>query len=103
MRDEENLVVGILEERLDHFHEFLSKLEEYPPTVIAFAMRIELVALLREIETCGACTRAEMVVFLKDLEGETLSERNVVQRGDLRVYLCEAGSKQFLHLYDFPE
>jgi hypothetical protein len=72
MSAESIAVIGILEECLDQLDEYLSTLQEYPPTVLAYALRIQLVAMLRELNARGACTRGETVTFLKDLEREVL-------------------------------
>ena len=65
-------VGGVLEECLDRLNDSIAALEEYPHTVLAFALRIQLAALLRALNDQGVCTPQETAEFLKDLEREVL-------------------------------
>src|SRR5882762_6370188 len=63
---------GTVEECLDELNDFVATLGNYPPTVLAVAMRVHLESLLRALLERGQCTRQEIREFVKDLEREAL-------------------------------
>ena len=67
MRDE-----GTVEECLDELGERLPRLERYPLSVLAIALRVHLQALLQVMLINELCTQAEVRAFLKELEREAL-------------------------------
>jgi hypothetical protein len=67
MRDE-----GTVEECLDELGERLARLDRYPLSVLAVALRVHLQALLQVMLVSELCTQAEIRAFLKELEREAL-------------------------------
>jgi hypothetical protein len=61
-----------LEECLDEITDFVVSLARYPPAVIAVALRVHLETLLQTLLENGACTRAEVRDFLRELERAAL-------------------------------
>jgi hypothetical protein len=61
-----------LEECLDELNDCVATLDRFPPTVLAFALRTHLAALLQALLAHGECTRPEVVMFVNDLETEAL-------------------------------
>ena len=63
---------GMFEECADDLNDFINTLEQYPHTVLAFALRAHLSALLQALVAHGQWTHAELTSFLNDMEHETL-------------------------------
>jgi hypothetical protein len=61
-----------LEACLDELGNALRALEDYPPTVVAVALRVHLEALLQALLESQVCSRAEVRAYLKELEHEAL-------------------------------
>jgi hypothetical protein len=61
-----------LEACLDELGNTLRALEDYPPTVVAVALRVHLEALLQALLESQVCSRAEVRAYLKELEHEAL-------------------------------
>jgi ribosomal protein S16 len=61
-----------LEECLDDITDFVESLGRYPPVVLAVALRVHLETLLQTLLEGGACTRAEVRDFLRELERAAL-------------------------------
>ncbi len=63
---------GTFEECADELNDFINTLERYPHTLLAFALRVQLSALLQILLVHDLWTRAEAATFLQDMEHETL-------------------------------
>ncbi len=63
---------GTIEECVDDIDEFVATLAKYPETVLAFALRVHLGALLRALTERGVFTREQVTEFVRDLARETL-------------------------------
>lgn len=61
-----------MEECLDELGEALRSFDHVPPTLLAVALRVHLEALLQALLDGRICTRAEVRVFIKELEREAL-------------------------------
>ena len=61
----------VVEECVDELGEALRGLD-YPPTVIAVALRVHLEALLQTLLEAQVCTHAEVRAYLRELEREVL-------------------------------
>lgn len=57
---------------LDQLGEALLKLDAYPPTVLAVALRVHLEALLQALLESRLCTHAEVRAYLRELEHEVM-------------------------------
>lgn len=57
---------------LDQLGEALLKLDAYPPTVLAVALRVHLEALLQALLESRLCTHAEVRAYLRELEREVM-------------------------------
>jgi hypothetical protein len=65
-------VAATLEECLDELNDSLVRLDRFPHTVLAFALRSHLAGLLQALLAHGECTHPQAVMFLKELESEAL-------------------------------
>jgi len=65
-------VAASIEECVDELDHFIATLERYPETVLAFAMRVHLAALLRALVENQVCSRGDVRQFLFALEHEAL-------------------------------
>ena len=65
-------VAASIEECVDELDQFVVTLERYPETVLAFAMRVHLAALLRAMVENQVCSRGDVRQFLFSLEHEAL-------------------------------
>lgn len=63
---------GTVEECLDELTQLLIRLGRFAPTVLAVSLRVHLELLLQALLEAGACTRAEVRAFVKELEREAL-------------------------------
>jgi len=63
---------GTFEECADELNDFVGTLDGYPHTVLAFALRTHLSALLQALITQDRWSRAEVAAFIEELEHETL-------------------------------
>ncbi len=63
---------GTFEECADELNDFINTLQHYPHTLLAFALRAHLAALLQTLLVHGLWTREEVTTFLADMERETL-------------------------------
>ena len=72
--DPAHLANATLEECLDELNDCLATLDRFPDTVLAFAFRAQLGALLQSLRLRGDCTAEELVTFLKGLEEEALGQ-----------------------------
>ena len=61
-----------IEECLDQLGDALRALQDYPPTVLAVALRVHLEALLQALLEASLCTAAEVRAFVRELEREAL-------------------------------
>lgn len=61
-----------MEECLDELGEALRAFDHVPPALLAVALRVHLEALLQALLEGRICTRAEVRVFIKELEREAL-------------------------------
>lgn len=61
-----------LEECVDELDQFVDTLGRYRESVVAFALRMHLSALLRAMVDSHSCTREEVRQFLVELEQEAL-------------------------------
>jgi hypothetical protein len=61
-----------IEECLDQLGDALRALQDYPPAVLAVALRVHLEALLQALLEAGMCTAAEVRAFVRELEREAL-------------------------------
>lgn len=61
-----------IEECVDEMDNFIATLERYSGTVLAFAMRVHLGALLRAMVDAHLCSRGEVRQFVLELEQEAL-------------------------------
>jgi hypothetical protein len=64
---------GTFEECADELNDFISTLERYPPTVLAFVLRAHLAGLLQALLINGLWTRDEVATFMEDMEHEVLA------------------------------
>ena len=65
---------GTFEECADELNDFISTLERYPPTVLAFVLRAHLAGLLQALLFHGLWTREDIVTFLEEIEREALDQ-----------------------------
>ena len=65
---------GTLEECLDEINDFVQTLTQYPPPMVAMAMRAHLEVLLRAMLECDLCKRDDVTEFARELEQEVLNE-----------------------------
>jgi hypothetical protein len=63
---------GTFEECADELNDFVATLQQYPHTVLAFALRAHLCGLLAALLAHGQWSREEVTAFLRELEHETL-------------------------------
>ena len=66
--------MGKFEECADELNDFVATLGRYPHTVLAFALRTHLSALLQALLANGRWTRAEVAIFLQELCDETVED-----------------------------
>ncbi len=70
----ESTAEASLEQCADEMNDFVASLANYPDTVLAFALRAQLSAMLQALQTAGVWSRAEVVGFLESFTNETLEE-----------------------------
>jgi hypothetical protein len=63
---------GTVEECLDELDDYIAGLSNYPPTVLAVALRVHLETLLQALLEGKICTREEVRDFVKELERDAL-------------------------------
>jgi hypothetical protein len=63
---------GTFEECTDELNDFIASLQQYPHTVLAFALRAHLCGLLQALQAHGMWSGAEITAFLQELEHEAL-------------------------------
>jgi hypothetical protein len=63
---------GTIEECLDELGDRLARLDGYPLSVLAVALRVHLQALLQVMLVNELCTAPEARAFLRELEREAL-------------------------------
>jgi hypothetical protein len=63
---------GSVEECLDELNDFMAGLQQYSPTVLAVALRVELEGLLHALLEGRMCTREEVRDFVRELERDAL-------------------------------
>lgn len=61
-----------LEECFEAFEELVARMERFPPTLVALALRLHLEVLLDTLIERRLATRQEIRAFLQDLEENTL-------------------------------
>ncbi len=64
---------GLLEECIDELSELTARLERFPETTLAFALRAHLGGLLLVLLERQHCTREEARQFVAGLEAEVLA------------------------------
>jgi hypothetical protein len=64
---------GTFEECADELNDFISTLERYPPTVLAFVLRAHLAGLLQALLINDLWTRDEVATFMEDMEHDALA------------------------------
>ena len=64
---------GTFEECADELNDFISTLERYPYTVLAFALRAHLAGLLQALLMNDLWTREELATFMEDMKLEALN------------------------------
>ncbi len=65
---------GTFEECADELNDFVATLQRYPHTVVAFALRTHLSALLQVLVANGRWTHEEVTIFLQELGDETIPD-----------------------------
>jgi hypothetical protein len=63
---------GTFEECVDELNDFVTTLDRYPHTVLAFALRAHLCGLLQALQAHGQWSGGQIAAFLEELEQETL-------------------------------
>jgi hypothetical protein len=63
---------GTFEECTDELNDFIATLQQYPHSVLAFALRAHLCGLLQALQAHGQWSVAEVTAFLQELEQEAL-------------------------------
>jgi hypothetical protein len=63
---------GTFEECADELNDFVATLQQYPHTVLAFALRAHLCGLLQALRAYGQWSDEEVTAFLQELEHEAL-------------------------------
>jgi hypothetical protein len=63
---------GAVEECLDELSDLMAKLQRYPPTVLAVALRVHLETLLQALLDGKVCSREEVRDFVRELERDAL-------------------------------
>jgi len=63
---------GAVEECLDELNDLMAKLQRYPPTVLAVALRVHLETLLQALLDGKVCSREEVRDFVRELERDAL-------------------------------
>jgi len=62
--------VGLFERCADQLDDFVATLEEYPQTVLAFALRAHLCGLLQALRAEGLWSAADLATFLAEMVSE---------------------------------
>ena len=63
---------GSFEECTDELNDLFNTLERYPPTMLAFALRAHLSALLQALQINALWTHNEVITFMEDMQQEAL-------------------------------
>jgi len=63
---------GTIEQCVDEIDDFIEKLDQYSPSVLALALRAHLGSLLRAMVDGHACSREHVRQFVLELEHEAL-------------------------------
>lgn len=58
----------------DELNDFVGTLEGYSHTILAFALRVQLSAMLQALMSQDVWSQAEVAAFLQDLTNETLEQ-----------------------------
>jgi hypothetical protein len=70
---------GTFEECIDELNDFISSLDRYPHTVLAFVLRAHLTGLLQALLLHGLWTREDIATFLDDMECEALDQDGLAE------------------------
>jgi hypothetical protein len=77
----ESTTEAAFEQCADELNEFVASLGHYSNSVLAFALRVQLSAMLQDLMSVGLWSRTRVAAFLEELRQETLDADELDQDG----------------------